>query len=40
MSEDKDVKDRHSHQLRSMVPPGDEKDDIAGWGFTQNGGRR
>jgi len=40
MSEGKDVKDRHGHRLRSMRPPGDEKDDIAGWGFTQNAGRR
>jgi len=28
MSEGKDVRDRHGHQLRSMGPPGDEKDDI------------
>jgi len=28
MSEGKDVKDRHGHQLRSMGPPSDEKDDI------------
>jgi len=27
MSEGKDVRDRHGHQLRSMGPPGDEKDD-------------
>jgi len=28
MSEGKDVRDRHGHQLRSTGPPGDEKDDI------------
>jgi len=28
MCEGKDVSDRHGHQLRSMGPPGDEKDDI------------
>jgi len=28
MSEGKDVRDRHGHQLRSMGPPGDDKDDV------------
>jgi len=28
MSKGKDVKDRHGHQLRSIVSPGDEKGDI------------
>jgi len=28
MSESKDARDRHGHQLRSMGPPGDDKDDV------------
>jgi len=28
MSEGKDVRDKHGHQLRSMGPPGDDKDDV------------
>jgi len=28
MAEDKEVGYRHGHQLRSMGPPGDEKDDL------------
>jgi len=28
MSEGKDARDRHGHQLMSMGPPGDDKDDV------------
>jgi len=38
MSKGKDVKDRHGHQLRSIVSPGDEKGDI--WSTDVDGAKR